>query len=158
MRHIALSAFLFARLSLAHDTALPVVRSIAFNGTHAQVNVATQVGRPYDSGTIEKDVRRLWAMGRFDDIRVEAAPEADGIAVMFKVVEASKWRLHKVRVEPSTFGLRLTMPLPEGMRIDRLRAHEIAIEARKQLQAQGYPDARVDDELVPLAGNGSTCN
>lgn len=151
MRHIALFGFFFARLCLAQDIALPVVRSIELRGSNAPVNFATQVGRPYDRGTIEKDVRQLWSLGRFDDIRAETAPDSDGIAVIFNVVEPAKLRLHKVRIEPSTFGLRLT--LPEGTRIDRLRAHEIATEARKQLNAQGYTDARVEDKVVPLGDN-----
>ena len=114
------------------------------------MNLATQVGHPYSAAAIEKDVRRLWSSGRFEDIRVETAPAPGGTAVIFQVVEKPQLRLHQVRLEPSTFGLRL--PVQEGKPVDRMRAHEIARLARQQLQAQGYADAQVAWNFAPYAG------
>src|SRR5712692_4958508 len=128
-----------------------VVKSVAVLGTNLHVNLATQVGGLYDAGAIGKDVRQLWSTGRFVDIRVEAAEEPEGAAVVFHVVESRQQRLHEIRIEPSTFGLKLA--LPEGTPVNRPRAHEIALEARKQLQARGYLDAQVDYSLTPFAGS-----
>lgn len=88
-------------------------------------------------------------MGRFEDIRVHTTDRPDGTAVMFEITPSRGVRLRDVRVEPSSYGLRLKVP--EGAPLDRLREHEIAAEATKQLRAQGYVDARVDYDVVPFA-------
>jgi outer membrane protein assembly factor BamA len=129
-------------------SAPPVVRSVVIRGAKAPVTLATQVGQPYNARFIALDVHTLWNMGRFEDIRVEAAPQGDGTAVMFHVVEARPLLLRKVLIEPSNFGLKLS--IPEGAPVDRQRAQAFAREARKQLAAQGYLNAQVNPELVPL--------
>jgi hypothetical protein len=126
----------------------PVVRSVVVGGAKAPVTLATQVGRPYNASAIAQDVHTLWEMGRFEDIRVEAAPEGDGIAVMFHVVETRPLLLRKVLIEPSSFGLKLG--IPEGAPVDRRRGQAFAREARKQLAAQGYLNAQVNPQLVPV--------
>jgi hypothetical protein len=126
----------------------PVVRSVVVLGAKPPVTLATQVGQPYNANLIAQDVHKLWNTGRLEDIRVESARDGDGIAVMFHVV---KWRpllLRKVLIEPSTFGLKLG--IPEGSPIDRQRAQAFAREARKQLVTQGYLNAQVNPELVPV--------
>jgi outer membrane protein assembly factor BamA len=66
------------------------------------VNLTSQAGQPYDAYSIRKDVRALWSTGRFDDIRVETAPSAGGISIIFRVTEAPRgprfaaWRLTAV--------------------------------------------------------------
>lgn len=157
MRAIFVFFFLAEASAFADESLIPVVSappivtSVAVRGTRLPVTLSTQVGQPYDAVAIKTDLHRLWSLERFEDIRVETTPEVGGAAVVFRVVEASRPRLHKLLIEPSTFGLRLT--LPEGTPIDRRRAQGVALEAQKQLQAEGYRSARVDYERVPLAGN-----
>ena len=62
----------------------------------------------------------MWSTGRFSDIRVERAEQPDGAAVIFRVIETNTRPLHKIDIEPSTFGLQ--MALPEGTPIDDARA------------------------------------
>jgi hypothetical protein len=125
------------------------VQSVIVDGTRRPVPLATQVGQPFNARVIEQDVRQLWNTGRFEDIRVESAPHEDGTAVIFHFVEARQFLVHKVLIEPSNLGLRLA--IPEGASIDRRRAQAIAREAIKQLVAQGYSNAQVTPELVPVA-------
>jgi outer membrane protein insertion porin family len=127
----------------------PIIRSVAIRGTRLPVDLATQVGQPCNAAVIEKDVRRLWDMGRFEDIRVETERQDDGTAVIFRVVQAPTLLLHKLAIEPSNLGVRLM--LPEGAPVDRRRAQAMAEEARKQLNAQGYTNAQVDSKLVRVA-------
>jgi hypothetical protein len=126
-----------------------VVRSVVILGTRLPVTLATQVGQTYNARSMSEDVRKLWSMGRFEDIRVETVPRDDGTAVTFHVVEARLFLIRKVLIEPSNFGVRLA--IPEGAFLDRRRAQAVALEARKQLAAQGYSDAQVTPELVPVA-------
>ncbi len=81
-----------------------VVKSVRVLGTKSACGLQTQVGQIFDSSTVQSDVRRLWATGRFDDIRVETSPENQGAAVTFHVVEMPQLVLHTFHVEPSTFG------------------------------------------------------
>ena len=106
------------------------------------------MGQPYNAAMVQEDVRKLWNMGRFEDIRVETATGAEGTAVVFDVEESRRLRLHKLRIEPSLPGLHVA--LPEGAPLDRRRAQAIALEAQKQLEAEGFDDAHVDYRLAPL--------
>jgi outer membrane protein insertion porin family len=126
-----------------------LVTAVGVRGVESNVKLETQVGRRVDEKSLAQDVRRLWSMGRFEDIRVETTDQPDGTAVVFEVTPARSLRLRVLRVEPGSYGLRLKVP--ENTPLDRLRAHEIAAEAGRQLRAQGYRDAHVDYDMVPVA-------
>src|SRR5713101_4355336 len=130
----------------------PLVQSVTVAGTGLEVNLGTQVGRPFDNRTVAEDVRSLWSLDRFDDIRVETAEGTDhDIAVVFRTSPRQFFIIRNVRIEPNTFGLAST--LPEGARIDRRRAHDLTEDMRKQLQERGFTDARVTYELTPAIGD-----
>ncbi|HYL75952.1 MAG TPA: POTRA domain-containing protein [Bryobacteraceae bacterium] len=117
-------------------------------GTHRYVALVTQVGQPYNAGTVEQDVRALWRTGRFEDIQVDTQTGFIGTSVLFRVAEAPELRLRKLVVEPSTYGLHLS--LREGSPLNRLGAQAAALEAKRILNTQGYPNANVDYELTPV--------
>ena len=144
------SALLFADSEVLTDSEESVVQSISLVGSNAQVTFRTQVGQPYDAAIIEKDVRQLWSTGKFEDIQVERKDGEQGVAVIFHVVEVQARPLHEFRIEPSTFGLQLKVP--EGTPITRLRAHQIAGQAEKELQESGFRDAQVDYKILPFSG------
>jgi len=125
------------------------VKSVKIVGTGLAVNLATQAGQPYDARAIEKDVHQLWSEGRFSDIRVETTEDPAGTNVVFRVTPAPELRLRNVRIEPSSFGLH--PKIDEGTSANFMRAHEIALEARRRLNAEGYLDARVDYNLLPVS-------
>jgi outer membrane protein insertion porin family len=157
MRGIFLSILMLANAAFAEGpiapvtSEAPVIKSVRVLGTKSPVELRTQVGQNFDSSTVQSDVHRLWSTGRFDDIRVETAPEEEGTAVTFHVVEMPQLVLHTFHVEPSTFGLQ--MNLPEGTPMSRLRAHQIANQAQQDLRSDGFRTATVDYDLVPFAGN-----
>ncbi len=144
------AACLLVTSLLRADSAAPLIAAVNILGTTLHVDLATQVGRPYDTAVIEKDVRHLWSTGRFSDIRVERTEKPDGAGVIFRVTEAQTRPLHKIQIDPSTFGLQLS--LPEGTPIDEARAHAIAGQARDELQARGFRDPVVESKLVPFVG------
>ena len=115
------------------------------------MNLETQVGRPFDQNNVDHDVRRLWNLGRFDDIRVEARRQPEGTAVVFDLTPSAGPRLRNVQVEPSGIGLKVRVP--EGTLIDERSAHQIAGEARRQLIAQGYRDAQVAYAILPATSH-----
>ena len=126
----------------------PLVQSVSVPGTGLQVKLTTQVGQPYNSRTVEQDVRYLWSLGRFEDIRVEAAGAPDhDVSIIFHTIPRRYFTIHEVSIEPNSFGLKVV--LPQGTRIDRERAHHIAVEARKEVQERGFTNAQVTYELTP---------
>jgi outer membrane protein insertion porin family len=157
MRGIFLTVLLLASMAFAEGPVAPVtsdslvIKSVRVLGTKSAVDLKTQVGQIFDASTIQSDVHHLWATGRFDDIRVESKPAEAGTDVIFNVVEMPQLQLHQLRVEPSTFGLQ--MSLPEGTPMSRLRAHQIANQAQQDLRSDGFRTATVDYDLVPFTGN-----
>jgi hypothetical protein len=142
--------FLLLSSAWAEDPA-PLVTSVSVPGTTLEVNLTTQVGQPFDAQNVEKDVHYLWGLNRFDDVKVEQREDAGGIALVYRVVPRPHLTLHEIRIEPNTFGIELRVA--PGTVIDRLRAHEIAMEAQKQLAARGYAEAEVTEQMVPLGHN-----
>lgn len=155
--HMPYFLLLFSFLNAADPPAVPItsttssIQSVTIHGTHHFVALETQVGAPYNARVIDEDVHRMWKTGRFDDIKVETKAEADGTAVIFNVHEAPQVKLRKLLIEPSTYGLKL--PLREGESMTSLQAQSAAIAARKQLNDQGFENARVDYTLVPASSN-----
>ena len=49
--------------------------------------VKTRPGEKYNPATLSQDLEAIYAMGYFDDVRVEEEKEADGYTVIFKVQE-----------------------------------------------------------------------
>ena len=115
-----------------------IIQSVSVPGTQLNVKLATQVGQPYDAATIEKDVRYLWRLGRFDDVRVE---EPEPGALVFRVRQRPRLLLRDIRLEPHSFGLELK--LPPGTLIDPVSAREIARGVEHHL------NARVTESLIP---------
>src|SRR5271169_4954253 len=73
----------------------PVITSVAVLGTTADVTLSIQVGQPYNASLVEKDLRRLWSLRRFSDIRVETSERDGGTAVVFRILEAPDLRLRE---------------------------------------------------------------
>lgn len=122
-----------------------VVTAVEVRGAAPAVNLATQVGRPVDAAALRRDVRSLWALGRFDDVRAEEVRQGAGVAIVFRVTPRPNLRLREVRLEPNSFGLHPAAALDSP--IDGLRAHQIAMEVQRELNARGYANARVREEL-----------
>lgn len=124
-----------------------MVRSVEAPGRPGAISLGTQPGQPLDSATIEDDVRRLWATGRFQDIRVESAESAGGADVVFRVVEKERLYLREVRFEPA--GQKRAVRIQRGAPIDERLAQQAAVALRKQLVEEGHKDAKVEADLVP---------
>jgi hypothetical protein len=98
MCRIVVSLVIFSTLVSA-QSAPPLIKSVTVRGTLLKVNLATQVGQPYNADTIDRDVHKLWSTGRFGDIRVQTGQQSDGTDVIFDVVEAPRPELHKTPPE-----------------------------------------------------------
>jgi outer membrane protein assembly factor BamA len=134
-----------AALTYANEPLL--VQSVVITGAGLQVNLETQVGRPYDARAVERDVRYLYSTGRFNDVRVELTERPGGAAIRFALTPKPRLQLHEIRLEPSTFGFQPT--LPEGPTIDDVQAQQLAMQVQTELQLRGYQQARISYEFTP---------
>src|SRR5215470_5062831 len=107
------------------------VRSVSIAGTQMDVKLATQVGHAYDASAVASDVRTLWNLGRFSDVRAEAEEDEDGIDVVFHVVTEPRYSLREIRFEPHAFGLNATVQ--PGTLLTRANAAQTAANTRDQL-------------------------
>ncbi len=134
--------------SVCAEEPIPVVSAVSVPGTSLEVALATQVGHPYDEETVRKDVKYLWNLGRFDDVSVEEQRDGGDVALVFHVTPKQRVVLREVRLVPNTYGVQLNVP--DGTLVDAYKAHEIANDAREQLVAHGYGEAKVTPKIVPV--------
>ncbi|MEX2260451.1 MAG: POTRA domain-containing protein [Bryobacteraceae bacterium] len=122
---------------------------VEVQGSAFPAQLESRAGEPYDPSVIQKDVKRLWETGRFEDIQVETEEEPEGTAVVFRVVEKQRRRLRNFQFVPDKAPLR--MKLEKGTLIDRRRAQQVAAEVRNQLRLQGFTDAEVEPQLMSVS-------
>jgi hypothetical protein len=113
------------------------------------VTFATQVGHPYDSATVAKDVRTLWNLGRFQDIRVETIDRPEGTDVIFHGTPEPQYAVHEIQLRPNHFGVQLAVT--PGSLLTRFHARDLAHTAERQLNDRGYWKAKVDWRFEPIS-------
>ncbi len=126
-----------------------VIRKLQIGGTERPVRLETQLGQILDRECVARDVRRLWATGWFEDIRVEVVKASSGVEVLFQLIERPRYHLRRVKFDPAS--ARRTLELVPGTVLDKLLAHKAAIKLRSGLVDEGYADAEVQPEIVPVS-------
>lgn len=129
------------------STPLPIL-SVDVAGARAPFALQTLAGETMDPSKLREDVKRLWASGYFEDVRVEQAEDEAGIRLIFRLTEKRRLRVRYVEVEPKTSGI--THTLAPDTPVDTRIAQAAAAEIRGQLVAQGHPDAKVEAEVAPV--------
>ena len=99
--------------------------------------IGTKAGDVFDPQAIARDVRRLWRLGVASDVRVDATPEAGGVAVVFAVDAAPLVRTMTIDPVPLDDG-------DDGAREAHLRAMAGAIYDPMRLHRAGH---RLEEEL-----------
>jgi hypothetical protein len=120
-------------------------------GAVSGVSFATQVGQPFDNATISKDVKTLWDLGRFSDIRVETVDGPEGTDVIFHATPEPQYSVREIQLRPNPFGIQL-IPPADSM-LTRTKARELAHTAEQQLIDRGYPKAKVEWSFVPVSNS-----
>ena len=71
----------------------PVVREVRVEGLYRVSdesvlrNILTAVGQPLDPGIVSEDIKRIYRMGFFDDVRVGEKMLANGVGLIYQVAE-----------------------------------------------------------------------
>ena len=133
-----------------HDTSEPALSRV----------LDVHVGEPLSMRGVRESVLHLFAMGRFDDVRVDASRQGTGVAVRFDIiatrpVSAIRFAgtVHEPGIDEGQLRKAVTEragPSPPLTRIDELsRVVEAALRTR------GYLQARVSGRFEPSGADHS---
>ena len=125
-----------------------VIQTVTVDGTTRPLQVETKAGEVFESNRIARDVKRLWATGWFDDIRVARESVPAGCVVRIQLTERTRYWLRRVRFKPRNF--EFPNPVPSGTLIHRAVVERLARTFEEKLKDSGYREATVHFELTPV--------
>jgi outer membrane protein assembly factor BamA len=143
-RVVLLGVVLQSALQAGDET---LIDTVQIRGTRRPVELATRAGEPLDLARVERDVRRLWGTGWFQDIQVESSDTPQGVQLTFALVEKRRFYLRKVEFKPASE--RRLVNLAKGAPLDPMVAARVAGALRRRLVEEGYADAKVEAAIVP---------
>jgi outer membrane protein insertion porin family len=141
--------------TLAAVTPGMIVRDIEIRGQRRtqestiRFYLKTEVGKPYVPQTLREDIKRLYALRTFDDIRVTAEEADDGIRLILTVTE-------KPAVRTVTFSgnrfiseeeIKKRILLKERDTFDRNRLNDTVTGLQQHYRQEGYYFAHVSPEV-----------
>ena len=117
--------------------------------------IKTQPGSIFKREALSRDLRTVYEMGFFDDIRVETEQTADGLDVIFHVKEKPTIRRINIRgnsfIEEEDIRNNLTITTGAILNIYRIRSNINQIETL--YKDKNYHKVFVDYKIKPLANN-----
>ncbi|MBT8338992.1 MAG: outer membrane protein assembly factor BamA [Desulfatitalea sp.] len=117
--------------------------------------VKTKSGSAYNPSALTEDLRAIYAMGYFDDLRVEAQADPDGRRVTFHVQEKPTIRHIRIRgnskVKEEDINDNLTLNTGAILNIYKIRSNMDQIETL--YKEKNYHKVKVDYEIKPLENN-----
>ena len=153
--HLVFSLFLlFGTVVFAAEDA-KLVRGVDVRGNKTVssltilAKVKTQVDQPVSSAVLNEDLKRLYSLGFFSDVRIEQEDVVDGIKIVFLVTE--KPVLAEIKIEGNSKIakdiLKKEMQSVTGDFIDQKRVRD-DVEAIKRLyEKKGFSEAQVESSF-----------
>ncbi len=138
----------FALLALLSPAPEVLIHSVEVRGATRPVTVETRKGEPLTEEKLTRDVRALYATGRYSDVQVERAETAEGVNVIFRLTEKPPIKLRKLEFDPN--GESRPLKLDEGTPVDERSAAALGAKLRQTLIDEGHADAQVTTTLVPV--------
>lgn len=109
-------------------------------------------GDPYSADTADADLKRLYATGAFDDVRLEVVEDGDGVRLVYHGVDRTF--LRRLRFTDRHFPiqtLRQAVGLAAGTPLDRAALAAAPERLRALYHGEGYPQALVATEVEEVA-------
>lgn len=139
--------------ALAEDAKLVKAIDVRGNQTVSSLTILakikTQVGQPVSSSVLNEDLKRLYGLGYFLDVRIEQEDFEDGIKVVFLVTE--KPILSEIKFEGNNQikkdQLKKEMQSAVGDFVDQKRIRDDIEAIRKLYEKKGFSEATVDHAL-----------
>ncbi|MCS6914843.1 MAG: outer membrane protein assembly factor BamA [Myxococcales bacterium] len=143
-----------------HAEEEPTVEAIRIRGNRKveteaiQLNLSTEVGQPLNRGRLQEDLRAIWKMGYFNDVKVEAE-EGDSGGVVLTFVVREKPSIRKIYVsgnnEVSLDKINEVLDLKKDTIYDPAKVKRNAEKIRDLYVEKGYYLADVRFETRPFS-------
>jgi outer membrane protein insertion porin family len=117
--------------------------------------IKTKPGDIYLAKSLSKDLKSVYAMGYFDDIRVEAEKGPDGNVIIFRVKEKPTIRVIRLKgnrdIKDDKLKETLTLQSGSILNIFKIQSNIQRIEA--MYREDNYHNVEVDYKIHPLKNN-----
>jgi len=143
-----------ASLSFAEEGA-KTVKSVDIKGNKTVssltllAKVKTHAGEELSTVTLNEDLKRLYGLGYFTDVRIEQEETAEGVNVLFVVSE--KPVLSTIKIEGNkkvhTDQIKKEMQSVIGDFVDQKRVRDDVDAVRKLYEKRGFSEAKIDQVL-----------
>ena len=111
--------------------------------------VKTQIGQPVSSTALNEDLKRLYGLGYFTDVRIEQEDMDGGIKVVFLVTEKSV--LAEIKIEGNQKigkdAIKKEMQSVTGDFIDQKRIRDDIDAIKKLYEKKGFSEAQVESSF-----------
>ncbi len=111
--------------------------------------VKTHAGEPLSTVTLNEDLKRLYGLGYFTDVRIEQEEAAGGVNVMFVVSE--KPVLSTIKIEGNNKihanDIKKEMQSVIGDFVDQKRVRDDVDAVRKLYEKKGFSGVKIDQSL-----------
>ena len=111
--------------------------------------VKTHAGEPLSSVTLNEDLKRLYGLGFFTDVRIEQEEAADGVKVLFVVSE--KPVLSDIKIEGNKKigkdAVKKEMQSVIGDFVDQKRVRDDIDAVKRLYEKKGFSEAKIDHAL-----------
>ncbi|MFQ5849148.1 MAG: outer membrane protein assembly factor BamA [Candidatus Binatia bacterium] len=117
-----------------------------------RLHIKARQGEPFDSDTVNHDVKSIYQMGFFDDVRAEITREG----ILTYIVKERPY-LREIKIQGNAMVNREKIEAALGIRprtiLDRDKVSEGADRVRRLYSQQGYVNARVDFAVSLVENN-----
>ncbi len=111
--------------------------------------VKTQIGQPLSSAILNEDLKRLYGLGFFTDVRIEQEDFEDGVKVVFLLVE--KPVLAEIKIDGNNQvkkdEIKKAMQSVLGDFVDQKRIRDDVDAIRQLYEKKGFSEASIDSSL-----------
>jgi len=118
-----------------------------------RIHVQSRQGAPYDSATVDSDVRAIYGMGFFENVEVERRSSPEGIVLVFRVRERPL--VTDVKIEGNkkvhTEDLETALKVRPRTILDNEKLRRGVLDAKKLYEEKGYLDATITPKTIPGA-------
>jgi outer membrane protein insertion porin family len=119
--------------------------NVAISTATIMNRLKVKAGDPYDEAAVNKELKRIYAMGYFNDVFIETEEHSDGVIVIFTVVE--KPTLTGIKFEGNLCinqaRLKKSLTVKEGDLLDFGQVSQNVTALRGIYIDEGYPNAEV---------------
>lgn len=117
-----------------------------------RLHLKSRSGEPFNSATVEQDVKAIYRMGFFDDVHAELSP--DGV-LTYAVKEKPYVRELKIQgaSQVSREKVEAALGISQRTILDRAKVAEGVDKVRKLYNEQGYVNAEIDYSVTVEASN-----